>query len=145
MIYLAIAIAVYIVGGVGIMIALHSYTDYYGEEAIFAAALWPIAVWFLAREFRDGYKDKKLQKIAVAREAENQKVLDRIIITPENPERLRFEEVFSNSPVQHDWKKCYICRRDTYDRYRVPTPLVDTVSTARVHKECLLKYIEEMK
>lgn len=129
---------------VGTVVAIHSQKNYALD--FFANLLfWPGTVFFIP-----GYlKEMKTQKELDAQEAHKakrqQEILDRIIIEPEDPEKIRFEEVFSNMPLTYSGKVCYICRRDTYDRYRVPTPLVDTVSTARVHKECLLKYIEEMK
>lgn len=108
------------------------------------AYIWPVLVLILLFGLPQDYREFKQARQRLAeREIEQIKreKIKSVIIIPEGPmdkRKARFEQVYSNELLTDtDQTKCYICESEGhhYD-------LVDTVSTARVHLQCLYEYIE---
>lgn len=104
---------------------------------------WPVIVFILPGDIKRMNRQKELAAQDAHKAKRQQEILDRVIIEPEDPEKLRFEEVFSNMPLTYDGKVCYICRANKVDYYGTKRPLVNTVSNVPVHKECLIYHINK--
>ena len=150
---LAVAASIYFVIGFLVVAGVRKFDRFIidsgrGDWILFPwpfAFVWPIMtialLLFESGNYRNEIKHARRRLAKRRIQQAKHKKIESVIVLPENPmdkRKVRFEQVYSNELLTDtDQTKCYICKFGTsYGR------LVDTVSTAKVHIECLYEYIE---